>query len=110
MSISLLEIGQLISVMLAAGTPGMTYYVMMRLHKTQISHMEKNCNRCRAEIDSKMTSFETELDDMQGRQHELREKVLPDKFARLRDVDALKVVHEKDVEIIHKRIGKYHPA
>jgi len=105
-----LEVAQLVSIILAAGTPGMTYYVMMRVARDQIKHIEQNCVKCRREIDNRIEAIDCELDGVQTRQHELREKDLPEKFARHRDVEAVKTLHEKDVEIIHKRIDRYHPA
>lgn len=110
MAIGILEIGQLVSVVMAASTPGMTYYVMNRLHKQQIGHMEENCKKCKASLDEKIGCLDDELDDVDQRQKELREKTLPDEFVKRRDLDALEKKHEKEVDIIHKRIEKYHPA
>jgi hypothetical protein len=50
------------------------------------------------------------VDELDVRQKELREKTLPDEFVKRRDLEALEKKHEKEVEVIHQRIEKYHPA
>jgi hypothetical protein len=110
MAIGILEIGQLLSVVVAASTPGMTYYVMARLHKQQIGHMAENCKACKAALDEKLGCLDESVDELDGRQKELREKTLPDVFVKRRDLDALEKKHEREIEIVHKRIEKYHPG
>ena len=110
MAVSLLEIGQFISIILAAGTPGMTYYVMGRQHKQQIVHMEDNCKKCKAGLDEKIGGLDQSVEGLDDRQKTLREKTLPDEYVKRRELDALKQQHEKEVEIIHERIDRYHPT
>lgn len=110
MAVSILEVGQLISILLAAGTPGMTYYVMSRMHKQQISHMAENCKMCRAGLDEKIGCLNESVEELDSRQRVLRQETLPDEFVKRRDLEAMEKKHEKEVEIIHKRIEKYHPA
>jgi len=110
MAVGILEIGQLVSMLLAAGTPAMTYYVMGRQHKQQIAHMEEKCKTCKAGLEEKIGGLDESVEDLDGRQKELREKTLPDEFVKRRDLEALERKHEKEVDIIHQRIEKYHPA
>jgi len=110
MAVSLLEIGQFFSIILAAGTPGMTYYVMGRLHKQQIGHMAENCKVCRKSLDEKIECLDETLGEVEARQKDLREKDLPDKYVKRRELEALEKKCDKEVEIVHKRIEKYHPA
>ena len=110
MAVSFLEIGQFVSVLLAAGTPGMTYYVMSRQHKQQIAHMEDNCKKCKAGLDEKIRCLDESVEELDGRQRVLRQETLPDEFVKRRDLDSLEKKHDKEIEIIHTRIGKYHPA
>jgi hypothetical protein len=110
MAVSLLEIGQFVSVLLAAGTPGMTYYVMSRLHKQQIDYMAQNCKTCKASLDEKIGCLDQSVDDLDGRQKTLREQDLPENYVKRRELEALEKKQEKEVEIIHKRIERYHPV
>jgi len=120
MGVNLLEVGQFISILLAAGTPGMTYYVMGRMHKTQLAHLTENCTKCKAGLDEKIEGLDDTLDHVEERQKQLRERTLPDEFVKRRELDSLKLQHDKDVQeikqqqekevdIIHKRIDRYHP-
>jgi hypothetical protein len=110
MAVSFLEIGQFISIILAAGTPGMTYYVMGRMHKTQITNMESNCKKCRENIDEKFECLGESLGEVETRQKDLRETDLPEKYVKRRDLEALEKKHEKEIDIVHKRIDRYHPV
>lgn len=110
MAVSVLEVGQLISILLAAGTPGMTYYVMSRMHKQQISHMAENCKTCRASLDEKIGCLDQSVEGLDDRQKTLREKTLPDEYVKRRELEALEKKQDKEADIIHKRIDKYHPA
>lgn len=110
MAVGILEIGQLVSMLLAAGTPAMTYYVMGRQHKQQIAHMEEKCKTCKAGLDEKINCLDETLGEVEVRQKDLRENDLPDKYVKRRDLEALERKHEKEVDIIHQRIEKYHPA
>lgn len=105
-----LEIGQFLSIILAAGTPGMTYYVIGKMHKTQITHIMENCKKCRNSLDEKIGCLDETLDNVDHRQKELREKTLPDDFVKRRELEALEKKHEKEIDIIHTRIEKYHPV
>ena len=109
MPLSLLEIGQFISIIIAAGTPGMTYYVMEKAHKTQVKNMADHCKKCRESLDEKIGGLDEELDSVQSRQKDLREKTLPDEFIKRRDLEALEKKHEKEIDIVHKRIDRYQP-
>jgi hypothetical protein len=105
-----LEIGQFLSIILAAGTPGMTYYVIGKMHKTQITHIMENCKTCRNSLDEKIGCLDGSVENLEDRQKALREKTLPDEFVRRRELEALEKKHEKEIDIIHSRIEKYHPV
>ncbi len=105
----------------AVGTPGLTWLVMNKmqkiqikeikeLHALQIGHMEENCKKCKAGLDEKIGCLDQSVDGLDGRQKTLREKDLPANYVKRRELEALEKKHEKEVEIIHKRIEKYHPA
>lgn len=107
---NLLEVGQFVSILLAAGTPGMTYYVMGRLHKQQIINMAANCRTCRKSLDDKIEDLDEVVGVLDVRQKDLREKDLPDNYMKRRDMEAVEKKVDKEIEIVHKRIEKYHPG
>jgi len=108
---NLLEVGQFVSILLAAaGTPGMTYLVMARLHKQQIVNMAESCKACRKSLDDKIENLDEVVGVLDVRQKDLREKDLPDNYVKRRDIEALEKKCDREVEIVHKRIEKYHPG
>jgi hypothetical protein len=111
MSGELLAIGQMLSIVVAAvGTPGVTFWVMKRMTQQNLDAMKAGCVVCRGHLEEKIGCLDGSVEELDGRQKELREKILPDEFVKRRDLDALEKKHEKEVEVIHKRIEKYHPA
>jgi hypothetical protein len=115
----LLTIGQLLSVILAAGTPGMTYYVMVRqnkqqiahldeLHQTQIEHMKESCSKCRRNLEEKLGDIGEDLGEVSGRQKELREKTLPDAYVMRRDFDKCRAERREAETTLHRRLDTLH--
>jgi len=106
-----LAIGQMLSIIVAAvGTPGVTFWVMKKMTQQNIEAMRAGCVVCRGRLEEKIGGLDESVEELDVRQKELREKTLPDEFVKRRDLDALEKKHEKEVEIIHRRIEKYHPA
>jgi hypothetical protein len=102
---------QTFSMLMAAGTPGMTYYVINRMHKAQILSLQENCKNCRKTLDDKIAGLDESTEFIELRQKELREEILPDDYVKRRELEALAKTHEKDIQVVHKRIDRYyHPA
>jgi hypothetical protein len=111
MSGELLAIGQMLSIVVAAvGTPGVTFWVMKRMTQQNLDAMKSGCVVCRGHLEEKIGGLDGSVEELDGRQKELREKTLPHEFVMRRDFEALEKKHDKEVDVIHKRIAKYHPA
>lgn len=104
MSGELLAIGQMLSIVVATvGTPGLTFWVMKKMNQQNIKAIKDGCVVCRGHLEEKIGCLDESVEGLDARQKELREKTLPDGFVRRRD-------YEREVEVIHRRIEKYHPG
>ena len=82
MNQELLTIAQFLSVILAAaGTPGITFWVMKKMSREALSQIKENCKACRAHLDEKIAGLDGTLHEAVGRQLTLREK-LPIDYVR----------------------------
>jgi hypothetical protein len=106
----LLAIGQMLSIVVAAvGTPGVTFWVMKKMNQQSLKAIKDGCVVCREHLEEKIGGLDESVEGLDARQKTLREKILPDEFVKRRELNALEKKHEKEVEIIHRRIEKYHP-
>lgn len=91
MSFDFMTVIQSVSALIAAGTPAITYYVMIRTNTVQTEalkgHMKlqedafnERCTRCRSELKSHLDCVDGEVEVITGRQKVLREEILPEKF------------------------------
>ena len=115
----------------AVGTPGLTWLVMNKLSKVQITkiqelnelqikqiqelngvhlqNMQKSCDVCKKALEEKINDLCDDLGDVNDRQRALREKDLPDKYVRKSDCEKCEKRLQGEIEVAHKRISEYHP-
>lgn len=116
--------GDLIAVFTAVatafGTPGLTYLVMNKMQKAQISkikelhdlqinHMQESCKNCRKGLDEKIEGLDEDLGEVSHRQKSLREETLPEKYVTRRDCEKFQKETKDALEVVHGRISGYHP-
>jgi len=115
----------------AVGTPGLTYLVMNKmqkiqitkiqeinelqlgkikaLHDLQITHMQDSCKTCRKSMDDRIGCLDEDLKTVENRQRELREAELPERYVRRKECESCRKGMKDQVEIAHRRISEYHP-
>lgn len=73
---------QLVSILVGAvGAPGLTFWVLKRMSRETIAHIQDNCHACRARLDEKIGKLEQEMEVVADRQLRLREN-LPIEYVR----------------------------
>jgi hypothetical protein len=117
-------VGELASIITAVatavGTPGLTWLVMNKmqkiqiskikeLHDLQITHMQDSCKTCRKNMDDKIEDLDENVKAVETRQRELREVELPERYVRRKECENCQRGLKEQVEISHRRISEYHP-